>query len=251
MTADHGHESAHESAPASGPVSAGLLRRHGFSDGYSTYVRFMKVALPFLALVLVGVVLLLPQLESTEKKLQSSIKTQIKAQNFENLYMVKARYLATDEKSRFYTLTAESARQVSASSDLIALEGPKAKIVMKDKSKISMRSNAGAFYKEKKLLVLFGDVIITHSNGYTVQTNEMEINMTKGTARGTKPIRAFGPLGTLNATGFRILGNGKRVLFFGKARLTINIADEKLNLGAFVPSGLGKAKSGKPAGVSE
>lgn len=204
----------------------------------------MKVALPLLALVLVGLVLMLPQLDSTQTTLQSSIKEQIKAQDLENLYMVKARYLGSDDKSRAYTLTAESARQVSATSDLIALEGPTAKITLKDKTKISMRANAGAFYKDKKLLVLFGDVKITHSNGYTVKTQEMEINMAKGTARGTKPIRAFGPLGTLNATGFRILGNGKRVLFTGKARLTINLTDERLKLRLNDALRPGKAKTG-------
>ena len=59
-----------------------------------------------------------------------------------------------------------------------------------------------------------------------------------------KPIRAFGPLGTLSATGFRILGNGKRVLFTGKARLTINITDERLKLGVTEALGPGKAKTG-------
>ena len=204
----------------------------------------MKVALPLLALVMVGVVLMLPQLDLAEKSLRTSIKSQIKAQDLENLYMVNARYLGSDAKSRFYTLTADSARQVSTGSDLIALEGPKAKITLEDKSKISMRANAGAFYKKKKVLVLFGDVNILHSNGHTVKTNEMEINMTEGTARGTKPIRAYGPLGTLSATGFRILGNGKRVLFTGKARLTINIADEKLELGGVGALLPGKAKRG-------
>ncbi len=211
----------------------------------------MKVALPLLALVLVGVAMLLPQLDSARDKLKTSLKAQIKAQGLENLYMVKARYLGSDNKNRSYTLTADSARQVSATSDLVALEGPTAKITLSDKSKITMRANAGAFYKEKKLLVLFGDVKITHSNGYTVKTNEMEINMTKGTARGTKPIRAFGPLGALSAAGFRILGNGKRVLFTGKARLTINITDERLKLGMAEALKPGKPKSGASAGVSE
>lgn len=211
----------------------------------------MKVALPLLALVLIGLVLMLPQLDSAQKKLEGSVKAQIKAQDLENLYMVKARYIGSDEKSRSYTLTAESARQVSATSDLIALEGPTAKITLKDKTKITMQANAGAFYKDKKLLVLFGDVSITHSNGYTVKTNEMEIDMAKGTARGTKPIRAFGPLGTLSAAGFRILGNGKRVLFTGKAKLTINITDEKLKLGLTEAMGSGKAKTGASRGASE
>jgi lipopolysaccharide export system protein LptC len=230
---------------------AGRIGGRGPSDGYSTFVRAMKVALPLLALVLVGVVLMLPQLDSAQDKLQGSVKEQIKAQDLENLYMVKARYIGSDDKSRAYTLTAESARQVSATSDLIALEGPTAKVALKDDSKMTMRANAGAFYKEKKLLVLFGDVVITHSNGYTVKTNEMEINMTKGTARGTKPIRAFGPLGTLDATGFRILGNGKRVLFTGKARLTINITDERLKLGLADALKPGKTNTGAPAGASE
>jgi lipopolysaccharide export system protein LptC len=225
---------------------AGTASLRTYNDSYTAFVSAMKVALPLLALVLVGLVLMLPQLESTKEKLRASVTEQIKAQDLENLYMVNARYVGTDEKSRTYTLTADSARQVSTESDLVALEGPKADVALGDGHWVALQANAGAYYRKAQSLVLFGDVNIFHDDGYTVRTAEVEMNLKKGTATGTKPVVAHGPLGLLRAKGFKILEKGETVLFTGKSSLTIYLEEGKTaQLGAIPGLGDdGAAKAG-------
>ncbi|HUT49924.1 MAG TPA: LPS export ABC transporter periplasmic protein LptC [Alphaproteobacteria bacterium] len=224
---------------------AGASSLRNYNDSYTAFVSAMKVALPLLALVLVGLVLMLPQLESAEEKIRASVTQQIKAHDLENLYMVNARYVGTDDKNRAYTLTANSARQVSTESDLVALEGPKADVSLGDGHWVAMQANAGAFYRKAQSLVLFGDVNIFHDDGYTVRTGEVEMNLKKGTATGSKPVVAHGPLGLLRASGFKILEKGETVLFTGKARLTIYLDEGKTGqLGAIRGLGDGDANGG-------
>jgi len=222
---------------------AGALSLRAYNDSYTSFVSAMKVALPLLALVLVGLVLMLPQLQSTEEKLRASVSQQIKAHDLENLYMVNARYVGTDDKNRAYTLTADSARQVSTDSDLVALEGPKADVSLGDGHWVAMQANAGAFYRKAQSLVLFGNVNLFHDDGYTVRTGEVEMNLKKGTASGSKPVVAHGPLGLLRAKGFKILEKGETVLFTGKASLTIYLDEGKTGQLGAIP-GLGDNAAG-------
>lgn len=211
------------------PRTPRLARR---TDRYSAFVQAMKVLLPLSALALIGLVFVLPQFGEAEKAVRESIKAQIKTQDLENLYMVKARYTGVDNKNRPYTLMADTARQVSTESDLVALEGPKADLTLEDGAWVAVRAKAGAFYRKRQVLILFGEVNLFHDKGYTVQTKEVEVDLTKGTAQGTKPVVAHGPLGILRAQGFKVLNRGETYLFTGKARLVINLTDEQIKRGA-------------------
>ena len=222
---------------------AGSFSLRAYNDKYTSFVVAMKVALPLLALVMVGLVLMLPQLESAEEKIRNSVTEQIKAQDLENLYMVNARFIGSDEKNRAYTLTANSARQISTDSDLVALEGPKADVALGDGHWVALQANAGAFYRKAQTLVLFGDVNIFHDDGYAVRTAEVEMNMKKGTATGSKPVVAHGPLGLLRSNGFKILEKGETVLFTGKSRLTIYLNEGTSGQIGAIP-GLGDGDAG-------
>ena len=216
------------------------LTYHG--DSYSAFVSAMKYGLPVAALILVGLVMVLPQFGKAEKSARESIKSQIKKQDLENLYMVKVRYSGTDKKDRPYRLFADTARQVSTESELVALEGPKAYMELKPGQEgawIDVRANAGAFYRKRRVLVLFGKVNIYHfqkdkkdpvGKGHTVQAEELELNLKDSTARSDKPITASGPLGSLQARGFEVRDRGKTLVFKGKAKLTIYVKDERLRL---------------------
>lgn len=216
------------------------LRYH--ADSYSAFVSLMKYGLPIGALLLVGLVFVLPRFGEAEKVATESIKSQIKKQDLENLYMVKVRYSGTDKKDRPYTLLADTARQVSTESELVALEAPKAYMELKpgqDGAWVDIRANAGAFYRKRRVLVLFGKVNIYHfqkdkkdaeGKGHAVQAEELEINLKTSTARSDKPISANGPLGSLQARGFEVKDRGKTMIFKGKARLTMYIKDERLRL---------------------
>jgi len=221
-----------------------------FSDGYTWFVGFLKLALPTIAVVLVGLVLMWPQLKGAEENLRKSVIGSLKLDEVENLQMVRARYVGADEQNRPYVLTAAAARQMSSGSDLIALEGPKGEMKLQDGAQVGLVAQAGAYYQKAQMLDLFGAVTMTHSNGYVVETEEARINLKDGSAEGNKTVIGHGPAGTLRSEGFRIIEKGQTVLFTGKARMVINSesADAKgmvpglSELGGIGPSRGGDAK---------
>jgi lipopolysaccharide export system protein LptC len=193
-----------------------------FSDGYTWFVGFLKLALPTIAVVLVGLVLMWPQLKGAEENLRKSFIGSLKLDEIENLQMVHARYVGADDQNRPYVLTAAAARQVSSGSDLIALESPKGKLSLQDGNNVSVSAQAGAYYQKAQMLDLFGHVTMDRSDGYVVETEEARINLKTGSAEGNKPVIGHGPAGTLRSDGFHILDKGQTVMFTGKARLVID-----------------------------
>jgi lipopolysaccharide export system protein LptC len=218
-----------------------------FSDGYTWFVGFLKLALPSIAVVLVGLVLMWPQIESAEETLRQGVIGSLRLDEIENLQMVQARYVGTDDQNRPYVLTAAGARQMSAGSDLIALEAPKGEIQMQSGESVSVSAEAGAYYQKAQLLDLFGAVTMRHSGGYVVETAEARINLKDGSAEGDMPVFGHGPSGTLRSEGFRIFDNGQVVRFTGKARMVINPASadaEGIMPGLSDLGGIGAARDG-------
>jgi len=146
----------------------------------------------------------------------------LKLDEIENLQMVRARYVGTDEQNRPYVLTAGAARQMSSGSDLIALEVPKGQMSLQDGNQVALAAQAGAYYQKAQMLDLFGAVTMTRSDGYVVETEEARINLKTGSAEGNKTVVGHGPAGTLRADGFRIIDKGDTVIFTGKARLVVD-----------------------------
>ncbi|MGE5147116.1 MAG: LPS export ABC transporter periplasmic protein LptC [Candidatus Eiseniibacteriota bacterium] len=210
-----------------------------FSDGYTWFVNFLKLALPLMALALVGLVLMWPQLKGAEENLRKGVIGSLKLDEIENLQMVKARYVGVDDQNRPYVLTAAAARQVSSGSDLIALETPKGEMALQDGNKVAVSAQAGAYYQKAQMLDLFGHVTMDRSDGYVVETEEARINLKTGSAEGNKTVTGHGPAGTLRSDGFRIVDKGQTVMFTGKARMTIN--SDSADANGMVPglSGLG------------
>ena len=159
-----------------------------FSDGYTWFVGFLKLALPTIAVVLVGMVLMWPQIKGAEESLRKTVVGSLKLDEVENLQMVHARYVGTDDQNRPYVLTAAAARQMSSGSDLVALEAPKGDMALQDGNHVSVSAQAGAYYQKAQLLDLFGSVTMTHGGGYVVETAEARINLKNGSAEGNKTV---------------------------------------------------------------
>ena len=80
-----------------------------FSDGYTWFVGFLKLALPTIAVVLVGMVLMWPQIKSAEEALSKTVVGSLRLDEVENLQMIQARYVGTDDQNRPFVLTAAGA----------------------------------------------------------------------------------------------------------------------------------------------
>lgn len=188
---------------------------------YSRYVSIMKFLLPVTALVLVGLVVIWPQIHGIEAGLPLGFG-RLQLTKVEDPNMVNARFVGADKKNQPFSITADLAKNVLSGSAAIELEMPKADIAVKDGSWLVLTANTGVFNKDKKTLKLRGAVNLFHDSGYEFNTKAAEIDLTEGVAVGKDPISGQGPFGRLQAQGFRLNDRRNTIYFTGKSKMVIH-----------------------------
>ena len=187
---------------------------------YSRFVIAMKVGLPIVALALVGLLFIWPQVQVSNIRLSVGLAS-FRAANPESPIMVNARFVGSDKRDQAFSITADLAKNLLLGQSQVELEVPKADLAMRDGSWLVMTARTGLYDQVGKSLALEGAVNLFHDSGYEFNTETAHIDLQAGVAVGNKPVQGQGPFGQLTAEGFRIEEMGKRILFTGKAKLTI------------------------------
>ena len=73
--------------------------------GYSRYVSFMKFMLPAIALGLIGLILIWPQIKISDQRFSINFKN-IQSTNPEDPSMINARFVGTDAKNQPFSIPA-------------------------------------------------------------------------------------------------------------------------------------------------
>ena len=187
---------------------------------YSRFVITMKVGLPIVALGLVGLLFLWPQVQVSNIRLSVGLAS-FKAANPESPSMVNARFVGSDNRDQAFSITADLAKNILLGKSKVELEVPKADLAMQDGSWLAMTAKTGLYDQQGKSLALDGAVNLFHDSGYEFNTETALVDLEGGIAVGDKPVQGQGPFGQLMAEGVRIENMGKTMLFTGKAKLTI------------------------------
>jgi len=200
--------------------------RPRYNPVYGRFVGIAKFCLPIIATALIVVIVVWPELsEQSRFTLKAS---RIDRSEAENLHMLNARFTGVDISRRPFAVTAESADQTDAISPDIALNAPKADILLSNGTWVALTATIGNFNRERQLLELTGNVNLFHDRGYEFRTKSAVFDLTAGDAIGTEPVEGQGPFGHLRAEGFRIFNKGERVEFTGKSQLIIKPYSERL-----------------------
>jgi lipopolysaccharide export system protein LptC len=206
--------------PSADVVSSTPRRTRSKRLAYSRFVFAMKLFLPTVALSLVVLVVLWPQIHIDSSQFSIGF-ARFKLSGGESPSMVNARFVGTDRRNQPFTVTADLAKSTSLGSSNVELEMPKADLGMNNGSAMMLTANSGLYDQSIKTLKLQGAVNLFHDSGYEFRTAAADVDFADGTASGNKPVDGQGPFGELHAEGFRITGDGKRLLFTGKSKLTI------------------------------
>ncbi len=180
----------------------------------------MKIVLPALAVVLILLVVIWPQVSLKEGRLRISL-SDITLEETDRLIMLNARFEGVDDKNQPYTLTADQARQSTGVSDLVELELPKGDLLQKSGSWLALTARQGLYNRFAELLDLSGDVSLFHDRGFELHTESAQVDLKGGTAYGYEPVQGQGPNGTIASEGFRLLDRGEIIVFTGASRLVI------------------------------
>ena len=190
-------------------------------DRYSYFVGLMRLTLPAVAVGLIAMIALWPMLDFEAGKFRTGFLSSLKLRDIENLTLVKPQYYGRDSKNRAYSITAALARQDNPESELIALSAPTAEITLGDGTWVALTAKRGELFRKAKRLLLKGEVSVFHDAGYSLRTESVNVDLAGGNAVGHQRIVGYGPLGKLEAEGFRIVDKGRSVFFTGRTHLVI------------------------------
>jgi len=216
------------SAPTSPDTRPGTARGHGAGKPesvhkamkYSRFVRLMKLLLPSVALVLVGLVLAWPQIRSQAERLAVSM-TGLDPRQASPRTLVNPRFHGVDTKNQPYTLVAATAVEQAGNPDQVALQQPQGDIALETGQWLAVRGDAGLYSKVERTLDLDGNVVLYRDDGFEFHTRTAQVDLTTNNAWGADPVSGQGPDGEIVAGGFEIVDGGRVVVFTGQTHLVL------------------------------
>lgn len=191
-----------------------------FTRWYSRFVGAMKVVLPLIALLLIGLVVLWPHLKTEDLKFRIGFAA-LNLTDSGDPAMINPRYVGIDKDDQPYAVTADLARRVSEDGGRVELEMPKADITLEDGTWMVLTAQTGLYDRDQKTLDLEGNVNLYHDAGYEFLTSAAKIDLVKSIAYGDQPVQGHGPFGELTAQGFRMTDKGETINFTGSSRLVL------------------------------
>ncbi|HBR68863.1 MAG TPA: LPS export ABC transporter periplasmic protein LptC [Rhodospirillaceae bacterium] len=201
--------------------------RKNFSQNYSKFVRWMRLLLPLAALAIVAVLF---TWNSTNDDIAIPVEKQVAGSTeIGKNELVNPRFESTDENKQPYTVTAERAIQGEEDEKLVILEKPVADMLLNSGNWIAAQADKGAYHQGTQKLMLEGHVKLFHDKGYQLETQKLQIDVTKSLAWSDNPVYGQGPAGTLEAKGLKADNNAGRLVFTGPAKLVLNSALKDLN----------------------
>ena len=178
----------------------------------------LKYSLPGLALVALLVLIGWPQVQKWLYQPQPTLAQTTQTPQTNNT-ATRPEYKGSDEKNQPYTITADQG--IETSLEEIDLTHPKMVMNLKSGEVVTLTSTSGKLNKTTNEMHLVGKVTLTHSQGYTLETDQAWINCNEGSAHSDSPIWGNGPAGAIQAKGFRLTERGNKVTFIGGTQLLL------------------------------
>lgn len=174
----------------------------------------------FASILVVVATLVLWPLLGTKTGIKTDIRTPIVTQEvLEQRRVVHPQYLSTDSHERPYKLTADYGEQKDAQT--FFLSNPEIRFILSAGNVVILRADTGLLDQEHATLKLRDNVVLRHQTGHALYTASADIDLRLGNAEGHDPVSGDGPMGALQAKGFRLYNGGEKIVFLGNGTLTI------------------------------
>ncbi len=202
---------------------AGMEARFASAARHSRMVRILRVAVPVaVVLAMASIVavsvfnpfrILLPKIPIDMSNLVVSGTTI----TMESPHMAG---FSTDQRP--YEVWAKAAIQDLTDPDHVELKTLRAKVMMEDKSTVTMDARTGYFDSKLQLLDLRKDIFLQSSTGYEARMSQAYVDINKGTVISDEPVDVKLLNGTLTADKLRILNSGEVVRFEGNVVMNLD-----------------------------
>jgi lipopolysaccharide export system protein LptC len=204
-------------------IVAGMEARFASAARHSRMVRILRIAVPAaVALAMAGIVavsvfnpfrMLLPNIPiDTGNVLVSGTKVTMESPHLAGF--------STD--LRPYELWAKAAIQDLTDPDHMELKTLRAKVMMEDKSTVTMDARTGYFDSKSQMLDLRKDIFLQSSTGYEARMSQAYVDINKGTVTSDEHVDVKLLNGTLTADKLRIFNSGEVVRFEGNVVMNLD-----------------------------
>ena len=126
---------------------------------------------------------------------------------------------STDQRP--YEVWAKAAIQDLTDPDHVELKTLRAKVMMEDKSTVTMDARTGYFDSKQQLLDLRKDIFLQSSTGYEAKLSQAYVDINKGTVTSDEHVDVKLLNGTLTADRLRIINSGEVVRFEGNVVMNL------------------------------
>ena len=202
---------------------AGMEARFAIAARHSRMVRALRIAVPAaVVLAMAGIVavsvfnpfrMLLPKLPVDMGNLiVSGTKVTMESPHLAGF--------STDQRP--YEIWAKAAIQDLTDPDHVELTVPRAKVLMEDKSTVTMVARTGFFDSKEQMLDLRKDIFLQSSTGYEAKLSQAYVDINQGTVISDEHVDVKLLNGTLTADRLRILNSGELVRFEGNVVMNLD-----------------------------
>ena len=203
--------------------STGMEARFAAAARHSRMVRALRVAVPAAVLLaLASIVLIqvfLNPFQTGLPKLPVDISNLVVSGTKITMETPHLAGFSTDQRP--YEVWAKSAIQDLTDPDHVELRTLRAKVMMEDKSTVTMDARTGFFDSKQQMLDLRKDIFLQSSTGYEAKLSQAYIDINKGTVTSDEHVDVKLLNGTLTADRLRIINSGEIVRFEGNVVMNL------------------------------
>jgi lipopolysaccharide export system protein LptC len=189
-------------------------RQATYAPTYSQMVRRLRIILPAVAVLTVGIVVLWPKIHSLFVQPTQTTRDERQAK------MVNGRYVGSDSHGRPYTVTYDSALQPPGGGP-IEMTNPTAELMLQNGHWVAVKAEQGRYDQQAGLIDLSGHVELFHDDGYRFTTDKAHVEFNKNLVWGERAVIGRGPRGEVVGRGFRVVNNGDSIVITGPSRLLL------------------------------
>jgi lipopolysaccharide export system protein LptC len=203
---------------------ATLETRFRSASRHSRLVRMLRVAVPATVVVAMALVIgisIFNPFRILMPKLPVSIDNLVVSGT--KITMENPHLSGFSNDRRPYELRAKAAVHDLADPDHVELRVLRAKVMMEDRSSVTLDARTGFFDNKQQMLELQKDILLQSSTGYEAKLSRALVDINKGTVTSNEHVDVKLLNGTLVADGLKILNNGEVVRFEGNVVMNLTM----------------------------
>lgn len=186
---------------------------------HARFVLAMKILCALIAIGLISLLIVLPVFSPVAKKFKLiSPLSEMGGENTSQK-MQNPRFQGLDSQNQPYNIVADVA--IQKAKDIFLLENITADITLKEGGWVSVTAKHGVLSLSDKMVDLSEEVHIFSDSGNEVSTTFAHIDMKENIISSEKPIHMQGPSGILDAQGFILRQNDKKIVFVGPVSMKV------------------------------